>query len=1354
MIKRLLQYSFIAVATSMLLLQFYGSSTATSFESLQSALKTLLAEPITLSADSVSGMPTTEVVVPVRVKSFTNIITGQGTISFDPTVASFVAVEQYGLSGMGNSNFGTTQASNGKVVFSWDDVTLAGKTLADNAVIFAIRFKVIGTYGKNTSISFINSPAAIEFVDKDFITIPTTLKAGKVQVPAYSITINALSTNTLCAGGNVSVAFTTEGTYDSSNTFTAQLSDANGSFATPTAIGTSASSPISAAIPALTTVGTGYRIRVIASSPAITGTNNGSNIAIDTTPAAPTVTGTERCGTGTVTVSASGAPTGGFYRWYTTATGGTTIAGETGASYTIPSINTTTTFYVAAANSSGCESPRVAVEAKVVPALANNTVSSDQIICSGATPAQLAGTLPTGGDGIYTYAWEQSIDGTTFTSITGATSQNYSPSALTADTWYRRKVTAGNTCSESISNIVKVTVSPMPSAPAASDAVICEGATATLSITSPNAAYTYRWYTAETGGTLLASGAFYTTAAISATTKYYVEALSAAGCVSSRTTVTVTVNAVPAAPTATGAERCGTGTLTLSASGAPTGASHRWYTAAVGGMAISGATGATYTTTNLSSTATYYVSIVSSSNCESQRTAVTATINDVPTAPTASDVERCGEGTVTLTASGAPTGASYRWYTTAAGGTAITGATGASYITPSLSAITTYYVSVVNASNCESTRTAVTATFKEVPATPTATAAPVQVGGTLNLSASTVTGATYTWTGPNGFTSTMQYPAIAKATLANSGTYSVVATINGCSSEAGTVDVTVIDVQPVTFDADSLSGLQNTEVVIPVRVKGFANIVSMQYSVNWDATVATFMAVEGFGLTNLTAASFGTSQASTGKLMLSWSDASLNAYSLPDTTVLFKLRLKLTGAMGTSTSVTITGTPTPIEVSEKNGFVVPVNTLAGAATVRKLVKISGKIKSEQSEGIRTVTITASGGATPVPFETKPDGLYEFEVMQNGTYTISPFKNDDVEAYNGITTLDIAMIRRHILAVTALGSPYKLLAADADNSGSISTTDIATIRKIILTIDNYFPGKRLWRFVPQSFSFSDPANPFPFKDSVQVHTNVVKDLSGQDFIGVKVGDVNNTWDASTARLATAGNLQVQLNDQQVIPGSEVLVPVKVYDFKNVSGYQFTLNWDPKVLEYQSIENGATQAAFGSHRVSEGKLTTAWDDPAGKSQTLPEGSAIFYVKFKAIGEVNTQTDVAITSDLTRSVAYNQDLQQLNVKAIKASIALRSTAAPVITGYTLHQNAPNPFSQSGTTIRFSIPEQEEVIISIYNSLGQLVRTYRNTYAAGEHEIFWDGKNSKGHTLSKGTYFYRMEAGKFSEARRAVIY
>ncbi|WP_460970271.1 Ig-like domain-containing protein, partial [Pontibacter aydingkolensis] len=122
--------------------------------------------------------------------------------------------------------------------------------------------------------------------------------------------------------------------------------------------------------------------------------------------------------------------------------------------------------------------------------------------------------------------------------------------------------------------------------------------------------------------------------------------------------------------------------------------------------------GTSYTTPSLSSTTTYFVSSYSTTTgCEgSTRTAVTATINPIPAAPTATGASRCGTGTVTLTAAGAPAGGSYRWYTVATGGTAITGATSDTYTTPSISATTTYYVSTVSDQGCESPRTTVTAT--------------------------------------------------------------------------------------------------------------------------------------------------------------------------------------------------------------------------------------------------------------------------------------------------------------------------------------------------------------------------------------------------------------------------------------------------------------------------------------------------------------------------------------------------------------------------------------------------------------------------------------------------------------------
>ncbi len=84
-------------------------------------------------------------------------------------------------------------------------------------------------------------------------------------------------------------------------------------------------------------------------------------------------------------------------------------------------------------------------------------------------------------------------------------------------------------------------------------------------------------------------------------------------------------------------------------------------------------------------------------------------------------------------------------------------------------------------------------TVNPTPGTPTASnGGPICAGGTLQLNTPTVPGATYSWTGPNGFTSGAQNPSIPAATAAATGTYNVTVTLSGCSSLAGSTSATVI----------------------------------------------------------------------------------------------------------------------------------------------------------------------------------------------------------------------------------------------------------------------------------------------------------------------------------------------------------------------------------------------------------------------------------------------------------------------------------------------------------------------------------------------------------------------------------
>ncbi len=100
--------------------------------------------------------------------------------------------------------------------------------------------------------------------------------------------------------------------------------------------------------------------------------------------------------------------------------------------------------------------------------------------------------------------------------------------------------------------------------------------------------------------------------------------------------------------------------------------------------------------------------------------------------------------------------------------------------------------------------------IKPIPPTPTASNnGPLLIGNTLNLSTPTVAGAVYHWTGPNGFSSFVQNPSLSNVTALNVGNYSVTVTVAGCTSSAGTTNVSLqtlssIDVSPVGT-ASSLS---------------------------------------------------------------------------------------------------------------------------------------------------------------------------------------------------------------------------------------------------------------------------------------------------------------------------------------------------------------------------------------------------------------------------------------------------------------------------------------------------------------------------------------------------------------------
>ncbi len=112
--------------------------------------------------------------------------------------------------------------------------------------------------------------------------------------------------------------------------------------------------------------------------------------------------------------------------------------------------------------------------------------------------------------------------------------------------------------------------------------------------------------------------------------------------------------------------------------------------------------------------------------------------------------------------------------------------------------------------------------------------------------------------------------------------------------------------------------------------------------------------------------------------------------------------------------------------------------------------------------------------------------------------------------------------------------------------------------------------------------------------------------------------------------------------------------------------------------------------------------------------------------------------------------------------SQIAARQTIAEAENGilenaaprtFALDQNYPNPFNPT-TLIRFQIPEGSNVNLKIYNSLGQEIRTLASQfYESGEYQTVWDAKDNSGNKVPSGVYFYRINAGNYSQIKKMML-
>ena len=257
-------------------------------------------------------------------------------------------------------------------------------------------------------------------------------------------------------------------------------------------------------------------------------------------------------------------------------------------------------------------------------------------------------------------------------------------------------------------------------------------------------------------------------------------------------------------------------------------------------------------------------------------------------------------------------------------------------------------------------------------------------------------------------------------------------------------------------------------------------------------------------------------------------------------------------------------------------------------------------------------------------------------------------------------------------------------------------------------------------------------------------------------GCSYGDVNSSWrpTSTSKRLdnhdgSGGGIITLGFGIAEAVTATEIRVPILVYDFDDIGGYQFTLEWDPGDLEYLGARRfglpGMTIANYGVRRTDDGLLTTAWDDVGGGGQSLANGSALFTLYLRARKESLIRPRFRFSSAITSMEAHKgSDLSLLQLRGVDQYLMRQEVPG----AFALLSNYPNPFNPT-TTLQYSVPETGLVILTIHNALGQIVTTLvEEVIPAGLHHVTFDTSD-----VPSGVYYYRLSANYLSVTRRMVF-
>ena len=416
--------------------------------------------------------------------------------------------------------------------------------------------------------------------------------------------------------------------------------------------------------------------------------------------------------------------------------------------------------------------------------------------------------------------------------------------------------------------------------------------------------------------------------------------------------------------------------------------------------------------------------------------------------------------------------------------------------------------------------------------------------------------------------------------------------------------------------------------------------------------------------------------------------------------------------------------------------------------------VSGRVFTEENVGVNDVDIRLNAALPefPVLATTDENGEYSFDAMPNAVdYELKAEKEDF--ATNGVSTLDLVLIQRHVIGLQNLTSPYKIIAADINRDDKVSSIDIVELRKVVLGIQEDFFANESWRFMEANQTFSDAQSPFPV-DEVRNISNLNGSEGFQDFIAIKVGDVNATASYNLVgediEVRSGATMTLEITDKVVVAGEQVEIAVNAADFIDVSGLQMTVEFNGLTFN-DVVGKGIAVGASNVGVISDNVVTMSWSS----NDAVSTSDELFVITAVATQDGNISEMINVTDRVITPEAYTSTpLSAGTSTSLNSGFEIKNVELGIRGGNTvalaneLMQNEPNPFKES-TTISYNLAKAGTVTLTVMDVAGKVIRTVNSEGTEGMNTISLE----KSDLNTVGVLYYTIQSGDFSDTKKMII-